>query len=93
MISSLQDTGGRIERYSTITEMSEFSDHDDCDDDDSQYYPPEWQTLNTDAKTKLTKLLSWESISRWDFNIVEVAQLSQNPLLLVGWVILCDDPG
>ena len=93
MISSLQDTGGRIERYSsTITEMSEFSDDDDDDDDDSQYYPPEWQTLNTDAKAKLTKLLSWESISRWDFNIVAVAQLTRNPLLLVGWVILCDDP-
>ena len=91
MISSLQDTGGRIEHLSEISEFSDYDDDDD-DDDDSQYYPPEWQTLNTDAKAKLTKLLSWESISRWDFNIVEVAQLTRNPLLLVGWVILCDDP-
>lgn len=61
------------------------------------YCPPEWTALTTEAKTKLANLLSWESLSKWDFDIVKVAELSREattdrccPLLLVGWALLCE---
>lgn len=40
------------------------------------YCPPEWNALTKGARTKLTELLSWENLSRWDFNILEVADLT-----------------
>lgn len=65
--------------------------------DYKEYCPPEWKALTPEAKLKLSSLLSWESLSKWDFNIVEVTELTRNavkdqccPLLLVGWAILCE---
>ncbi|KAL7528319.1 hypothetical protein ACHAWF_002518 [Thalassiosira exigua] len=60
------------------------------------YTPPEWDALSADAKVKMAHILSWDNISKWDFNIVEVADLTCDatkvqccPLLLIGWVLLC----
>mmetsp|Transcript_19638 Transcript_19638/g.33775 ORF Transcript_19638/g.33775 Transcript_19638/m.33775 type:complete len:643 (-) Transcript_19638:84-2012(-) len=58
-------------------------------DQPSRYCPAEWKQLATETKTKLVGLLSWENLSKWDFNIVELADYSSDPLLLVGWAILC----
>jgi len=60
------------------------------DSDFNQYCPPEWNALTTEAKAKLANLLSWENLSKWEFNIVEVADLTRDPLLLVGWALLCE---
>ncbi|KAL7535664.1 hypothetical protein ACHAWF_006526 [Thalassiosira exigua] len=70
------------------------------------YCPPEWNALTKGARTELTTMLSWERLSRWDFDVREVARLSKEllrsgsfpdtidrpacPLLLVGWAILCE---
>jgi len=56
----------------------------------NQNCPPEWNALPAEAKTKLAELLSWENLSKWEFNIVEVANLTCDPLLLVGWALLCE---
>jgi len=63
-----------------------------------EYRPPEWNALTQETKAKLSDLLSFENLSTWDFNVVEVADLleteadSSSPLLLllVGWAILCE---
>ena len=62
------------------------------------YTPPEWNALSVESKTKLSKLLSWESLSKWDYDMVQVADLTREdshndascPLLLVGWALLCE---
>ena len=69
------------------------------------YCPPEWNALNSKTRMELTRLLSWDNLARWDFNILTVTELSKDtmkvsssagynygqccPLLLVGWAILC----
>jgi hypothetical protein len=69
------------------------------------YCPPEWNALNSKTRIELTRLLSWDNLARWDFNILTVTELSKDtmkvsssagynygqccPLLLVGWAILC----
>jgi hypothetical protein len=45
------------------------------------YCPPEWNRLTIDAKTELTSLLSLENLSRWDFDVFTVADLSRVTLL------------
>mmetsp|Transcript_14204 Transcript_14204/g.30651 ORF Transcript_14204/g.30651 Transcript_14204/m.30651 type:complete len:598 (+) Transcript_14204:100-1893(+) len=55
-----------------------------------QNCPPEWNALPAEAKTILAELLSWQNLSKWEFNIVEVANLTADPLLLVGWALLCE---
>lgn len=52
--------------------------------------PHEWNALPAEVKTKLAELLSWENLSKWEFNIVEVANLTRDPLLFVGWALLCE---
>mmetsp|Transcript_30701 Transcript_30701/g.53293 ORF Transcript_30701/g.53293 Transcript_30701/m.53293 type:complete len:721 (-) Transcript_30701:433-2595(-) len=67
------------------------------------YCPPEWNALTIKARSRLTSLLSWENLSKWDFDILDVANFSRQthcardvdiggqfcPLLFVGWAILC----
>ena len=69
------------------------------------FCPPEWNNLTISARTELTKLLSVENLSRWDFDVFSVTRLTAHrlsasgqysdpigdkcPLLLVGWAILC----
>jgi hypothetical protein len=43
----------------------------------ANYCPPEWNRLTPDAKTDLAHLLSVESLSRWDFDVVKVADLTR----------------
>ncbi len=45
------------------------------------YCPPEWNRLTIDAKTELTQLLSLENLSRWDFDVFKVAELTRVTLL------------
>ena len=53
------------------------------------FVPPEWSRLSYQSQQELQKLLSWPSLSRWDFNIFELHKLSNGvPLLLLGWAIL-----
>lgn len=67
----------------------------------TQYVPPEWERLSLESRTTLTEMLSWESLSKWGLDMLEVARLSLEtkdgedcqmkkkvcPLLLVGWAI------
>jgi len=53
------------------------------------YVPPEWTVLTHDIKIKLAEILSWESLSKWSFNIFEVNKLTNgNVLLFLGWAIM-----
>ena len=53
------------------------------------FVPPEWSCLSSESQQKLQKLLSWPSLSQWNFDIFEVAELSNGtPLLFLGWAIL-----
>ena len=44
------------------------------------YCPPEWNALKKEARTELTRLLSWENISKWEFNVLDVANYSREVL-------------
>lgn len=44
------------------------------------YCPPEWNALTLKARSRLTSILSWENLSKWEFNILDVADLSSNTL-------------
>ena len=41
------------------------------------YCPPEWNALSNNARVELTNLLSWENLSSWDFNVLDVAEQSR----------------
>lgn len=74
-----------MSRKSRLDDTSEAIEITEID----HYSPPEWNALPTEAKVKLAKLMTWENLSKWEFNIVEVAELTSDPLLLLGWTILC----
>lgn len=53
------------------------------------YAPPEWFELHQNAQMKLSEFLSWENLSKWDFDIFELSKLSDDqPLLFLGWALL-----
>lgn len=41
------------------------------------YCPPEWNRLTPKAKKELTHLLSLENLSKWDFDVFKVAELTR----------------
>lgn len=52
--------------------------------------PEYWFELDDIAKLKLRDLLSWESISRWDFDVFDVNELlkGKNTLVFISWAII-----
>jgi len=52
--------------------------------------PQYWFELRNESKIKLRDLLSWDSISRWDFNVFDVDEVlkGKNTLVFVSWAIL-----
>jgi hypothetical protein len=46
------------------------------------YCPPEWNRLTLNAKTELTKLLSLENLSKWEFDVFKVGDLTRSTLTL-----------
>lgn len=57
---------------------------------EKKYILPEFQNLSSTAKQKVCKMLSWQSLKSWDFDIFEFQNASggNNPLLFLGWAIL-----
>jgi len=41
------------------------------------YCPPEWNALTKDSREKLTEILSWDNLSKWEFNVLEVTEYSK----------------
>lgn len=60
------------------------------DSNSDSYCPPEWDELFPEDRVKVANMLSLESLSRWSFNVVELAKLTNHPLLFVGWALLCE---
>ena len=53
------------------------------------FLPPEWSQLPSESRDKLRALLTWPSLSKWDFNVLELEKYSNgNPLLFLGWAVL-----
>mmetsp|Transcript_11094 Transcript_11094/g.24444 ORF Transcript_11094/g.24444 Transcript_11094/m.24444 type:complete len:1454 (-) Transcript_11094:1412-5773(-) len=53
------------------------------------FLPVEWTTMSKESKQRLAKKLSFASLSRWDYNMIEVGKLCNgSPLLFVGWAIM-----
>jgi len=52
--------------------------------------PEYWFELDDESKLKLRNLLSWDNISRWDFNIFDVDEVlkGKNTLVFVSWAII-----
>lgn len=52
--------------------------------------PKEWYSiLELESKKQLARLLSWENLAKWEFDIFEIARLTNgHPLLFMGWAIL-----
>ena len=50
----------------------------------------EFKELDTEKQTRLFKLLSFSSLSSWEFNIFDVAEIDEaNTLLFVSWAVIC----
>ncbi|CAB9502425.1 affinity cAMP-specific and IBMX-insensitive 3',5'-cyclic phosphodiesterase [Seminavis robusta] len=82
-----------IAKDSSETEVMEESARGSSpmsDDPGGVYLLPEFEALPSHAtKIKVSKMLSWSSLKRWDFNIFDLCHLSDgNPLLFVGWAVL-----
>lgn len=53
------------------------------------FLPVEWTAMSTELKKELAKKLSFNALSRWDYNIIEVSKLCNgSPLLFIGWAIM-----
>lgn len=53
------------------------------------FLPVEWTSLSKESKLILANKLSFAALSRWDYNIIEVAKICNgSPLLFIGWAIL-----
>ncbi|KAL3769509.1 hypothetical protein ACHAW5_001242 [Stephanodiscus triporus] len=52
----------------------------EADDGSEVYCPPEWNALTMKTRAKLTSLLSWDNLSRWEFDIVDVTELSRDTM-------------
>ena len=54
------------------------------------YLPKQWLQLDPSAQLKLRDMLSWEKLSKWDFDIFEVDKVcrSKHTLVLVAWAII-----
>lgn len=76
--------------FSSMASIPEFELSSDEFDNTNFYIPPEFLSLSKQSQEKLFKLLSWESLARWDFNIFDILKETNgiNPLLLVGWAVL-----
>mmetsp|Transcript_28493 Transcript_28493/g.41419 ORF Transcript_28493/g.41419 Transcript_28493/m.41419 type:complete len:589 (+) Transcript_28493:95-1861(+) len=61
----------------------------------SMYLPHEWNALSTESKMKLQSMLSWESLSKWNFDVFEISKIPgvesdevSSTLLFLGWAIV-----
>ena len=96
----------RIDLLSIPFELTESMEKYYASEPHNDFFcPPEWNNLTRSARTELTKLLSVDNLSRWDFDVFNVERLTARrlsacsqpsapiegdcPLLLVGWAILC----
>lgn len=53
------------------------------------YAPPEFSRCSKEQQLRLRNMLTWDSITSWDFPIFELAEISNGkPLLFLGWAIL-----
>eukprot|EP00586_Coscinodiscus_wailesii_P009200 CAMPEP_0172521502 /NCGR_PEP_ID=MMETSP1066-20121228/292615_1 /TAXON_ID=671091 /ORGANISM="Coscinodiscus wailesii, Strain CCMP2513" /LENGTH=549 /DNA_ID=CAMNT_0013304421 /DNA_START=67 /DNA_END=1716 /DNA_ORIENTATION=+ len=51
--------------------------------------PKEWEQLPSQNKDRLREVLSWSSLSKWDFDVFEVDEITNGkPLLFIGWAIM-----
>ena len=53
------------------------------------FLPVEWTSMSKESKQRLAERLSFEALSRWDYNMLEMTEVCDgSPLLFVGWAIL-----
>lgn len=53
------------------------------------YVPQAWLSLREETQHRVRDMLTWESLSKWGFNIFELAEIAGgNALVLAGWAIL-----
>jgi hypothetical protein len=58
-----------------------------------QNVPNEFLDMKREKQLRVREILSWENLSRWDFDVFELDELTNgNPLLFVGWALL-ESPG
>lgn len=57
--------------------------------ENKHFLPVEWTTLDLESKQSLADKLSFDALSQWDFDIIQLAKLSGgSPLFFVGWAIM-----
>lgn len=98
--ASIDTLPGNSTRNSLLPSSLEDEDDDDGEKmeidfsmEETFFMPDEWKKLRMEAKTRLAKQLSWENISRWDFDITKIVEDTERdgvscPLFMVGWAIL-----
>ena len=81
----------RDELLSSIERALDF----ELDHGSEVYCPPEWNALTMKTRAKLTNLLSWDNLSQWDFNIVDVSEFASvdriSPPVVGGIAPVIDD--
>jgi len=87
---SLKDQVHRIMSANRVigAMKSSFSEKD-SQNGNSHFLPVEWTSMSNETKHRLAEMLSFDALSKWEYNITEVAKLCKgSPLLLVGWAVL-----
>jgi hypothetical protein len=79
--SLLRQSGYRL----SGSDITMFSTLDEWDDS----IPAEFQSLSPQEKNDVARILTWEKLKAWDFDIFELDQVSKgHPLVLMGWAVL-----
>mmetsp|Transcript_17793 Transcript_17793/g.26112 ORF Transcript_17793/g.26112 Transcript_17793/m.26112 type:complete len:537 (+) Transcript_17793:18-1628(+) len=90
--SGVRRRGAVTRHFQTLVETTQFVQ--DISEGLRDYSAPvfeltEMHELGLESRKRLRKLLSWDSLCRWDFNIMEVSkECGGHPLLFVGWALL-----
>lgn len=59
-------------------------------DTHKEYLPAEWHQLSTSRQNYVYRLLSYDAMTRWGYDSLELSvACGEAPLLFVGWAILC----
>jgi len=80
----------KIIKNQTLEEVFQLGDLRDLSAvAEKSYVLEEWTVLAPDRQRQLAALLSWESLSKWTFDVFEVNRLTNGQaLLFMGWAIL-----
>lgn len=76
-------------KFLNTTKMAMSSQREQTLKGQSLYLPPEWSNMKPSKKSYVYELLSYDKLSKWDFDALGLSvACGDAPLLFIGWAIL-----